>query len=99
MCVCEHVCRCVSARPSPHDLLLNEPPVPVQHECGITVSILRPVLCKRTTALTQVAGPSVAIEPGSKIIRGRTNVDDPAVPDRLVLCDPWWLKRFRSVFV
>ena len=45
-----------------------------------------------------MAGPSVAVEPGSEIIRGRTNVDDPAVPDRLVLCDPWWLKRFRSVF-
>lgn len=74
---------------SPHDLLLIEP---VQHECGIPVSILR--LCKRTTALTHMAGPSVAVEPGSEIIRGRTNVDDPAVPDRLVLCDPWWLKTF-----
>lgn len=86
---------CVSARPTPHDPLLNEPLVPVQHECGITVSILRPVLCKRTTALTHMAGPSVAEGPGGEIIRGRTNVDDPAVPDRLVLCDPWWLKRFR----
>ncbi len=53
------------------------------------------MLCKRTTALTHMAGPSVAVEPGGEIIRGRTNVDDPAVPDRLVLCDPWWLKRFR----
>lgn len=44
-----------------------------------------------------MAGLSVAVQPGSEIIRGRTNVDDPAVPDRLVLCDPWRLKRFRSV--
>lgn len=51
------------------------------------------MLCKRTTALTHMTGPSVAVEPGSEIIRGRTNVDDPAVPDRLVLCDPWWLKK------
>ena len=36
-----------------------------------------------------MAGPSVAVEPGSEIIRGRTNVDDPAVPDRLVLCETW----------
>lgn len=54
------------------------------------------MLCKRTTALTHMAGLSVAVEPGSEITRGRTNVDDPAVPDRLVLCDPWRLKR--SVF-
>lgn len=46
-----------------------------------------------------MAGPSVAVEPGSEIIRGRTNVDDPAVPDRLVFCDPWRLKRFRFVLV
>lgn len=58
------------------------------------------MLCKRTTALTHTTGPSVAVEPGSEIIRGRTNVDDPAVPDRLVLCDPWWLKKkICSVFV
>lgn len=48
----------------------------------------------QTTALTHMARPSVAVEPGSEIIRGRTNVDDPAVPDRLVFCDPWRLKRF-----
>lgn len=42
----------------------------------------RLVLCKRTTARTCVSGPSVAVEPGSEI-RGRTNVDAPAVPDRL----------------
>ncbi len=58
------------------------------------VSIVRLVLCKRTTARTLTAGPCVAVEPGSEIIRGRTNVDDPAVPDRLVLCHPWWLKPF-----
>lgn len=46
-----------------------------------------------------MAGPSVAVEPGSEIIRGRTNVDDPAVPDRLVLYDLWRLKHFHSVFV
>lgn len=41
------VCQTYSSRPS----LLNEPPpVPVQHECGITVRILRPVLCNSTAA-------------------------------------------------
>lgn len=51
----------------------------------------RLVLCKRTT--TCVSGPSVAVEPGSEI-RGRTNVDAPAVTDRLVLRDPWRLNAF-----
>lgn len=42
--------------------------------------------------LALIAGPHVALEPDSEAIVGRTNVDDSAVPDRLVLCDPWWLK-------
>lgn len=88
------VCQTYSSWPA-----LKWTPAPVQHECGITVGILRFVLCKRTTALTHMAGLSVAVEPGSEIIRGRTNVDDPAVPDRLVLFDPWRLKCFRFVFV
>lgn len=78
VCVCARVCRTYSWP------ALHWTPVPVQHECGITVSILRLVLCKRTTALTHTTGPSVDVEPGSEIIRGRAKVDDLAVPDRLV---------------
>lgn len=55
------------------------------------------MLCKRTTARTCMSGPSVAVEPGSEI-RGRTNVDAPAVPDRLVLRDPWRLNAFFFFF-
>lgn len=47
--------------------------------------MFRLVLCKRTTALTGMAGPRVAVEPDDEITRGCADVDNPAVPDGLVL--------------
>lgn len=97
------VCVCVCARTS-HGLVSHDPhltPTPEQHECGFLVGVLRLWLCNRTTALRDMAGSGVAVEPGSEIKRGHANVEDPAVPDRFVLCNLWRLKLFffLSVFV
>lgn len=83
---------CVSFRPASHD------PAPSLHNMNVGLRFASTHSCSTNVLLLYVlkAGPCVAVEPGSEIIRC-FSVCDPAVPEGLMLHGPWWLKRF--VFV